>query len=343
MLSRLSVQRRICSRYYHPHGVHRTHYVLARNLLMAQCAGSQWYAQCTPANKQQSMTSPLSIGFFHPGAMGSALATIAKVNGANTYWASDGRSAATRGRATQAGLVDLGSVEAVCAHCDVLVSIGPNQIALQAARRVAEANFDGLFIEANPLSPSTVSTIAELIRATGAQFVDAAVIGPPPQGNQQTTTLYLSGDVNDEIPCYFSSEALSVLVLGKSYTHASAIKLCDSLVNKGQFALVVGSLAAAEALGVREQLQQLWSNNADRYSYQQTALGLPKRAAKAWRFESEMSEVAKMLDQVGLGAELGQGASGLFERLATVNNAADVTLADALLAILQNTGTHKIE
>lgn len=275
--------------------------------------------------------------------MGSALAAIAKANGADTYWASDGRSAATRDRATQAGLVDLGSVEAVCAHCDVLVSIGPNQIALQTAQRVAQANFDGLFIEANPLSPSTASAIADIIRATGAQFVDAAVIGPPPQGNQPTTTLYLSGDVSNGINHYFSSQAQSVLVLGKSYTHASAIKLCDSLVNKGQFALVVGSLAAAEALGVREQLQQLWSNNTQRHSYQQTALGLPKRAAKAWRFEAEMSEVAKMLEQVGLSSELGQGASGLFERLATLTSPADVTLADVLLAILQNTGTHKIE
>ena len=294
-------------------------------------------------NKQLSMTSPLSIGFFHAGAMGSALAAIAKANGANTYWASEGRSATTQHRAILAGLVDLGSVEAVCAHCDVLVSIGPNQIALQTAQRVAQTNFDGLFIEANPLSPPTVSAIADIVRATGAQFIDAAVIGPPPQGERQTTTLYLSGDVSDEIPRYFSSGALSVLVLGKSYIQASALKLCDSLVNKGQFALVVGSLAAAEALGVREQLQQLWSNNPERHSYQQTAQGLPKRAAKAWRFESEMCEVAKMLDQVGLGAELGQGASGLFERLATTKSAADVPVASILLDILQNTSANKLE
>jgi len=47
-----------------------------------------------------------AVGVLHPGAMGVTVGTSIEAGGHRVVWASEGRSEATRGRATAAGLPD---------------------------------------------------------------------------------------------------------------------------------------------------------------------------------------------------------------------------------------------
>ena len=52
-----------------------------------------------------------TIGIVHPGAMGSSLGAALVHNGHEVVWAGDGRSDATRARADDDGLRDVGSLD----------------------------------------------------------------------------------------------------------------------------------------------------------------------------------------------------------------------------------------
>ena len=60
----------------------------------------------------------------------------------------------------------------------------------------------------------------------------------------------------------FFAGAFEVECIGEQVGHASAVKSCDSAVHKGLFALLLASLATAEQLDVRTELERLWASNA---------------------------------------------------------------------------------
>ena len=92
-------------------------------------------------------SSTTRFGVLHPGSMGISLAVSAQATGHDVCWASDGRSAATRARADEHGLTDLGSLEAICAECAAILSICPPAATEQVAADVAASGFTGLYID----------------------------------------------------------------------------------------------------------------------------------------------------------------------------------------------------
>src|SRR5438128_9181903 len=113
----------------------------------------------------------MAIGLLHPGEMGSAVGEELLAAGRHVLWASAGRSPETAARAEQAGLEDVGTVEQLAPRSEVILSICPPHAALDVARSVA--GFDGIFVDANAVSPATSREIGAAI---GEHFVDAGII-----------------------------------------------------------------------------------------------------------------------------------------------------------------------
>ena len=128
----------------------------------------------------------MRVGLLHPGAMGAAVGAALRDGGHDVSWASAARSEATRARAQDAGLEDVGTVEALAAACDVIVSLCPPHAAVEVARPLA--SFGGIYVDANAISPASARAVAGVVR----RYVDGAVVGPPPR-SPGTTRLYLSG------------------------------------------------------------------------------------------------------------------------------------------------------
>jgi 3-hydroxyisobutyrate dehydrogenase-like beta-hydroxyacid dehydrogenase len=183
------------------------------------------------------------VGLLHPGEMGAAVGAALRERGETVLWASAGRSAATAGRAKQAGFEDAGSVEDLCAHSEILLSICPPHAAIEVAR--AARGFAGVYVDANAIAPQTAAAIAATF-----DYVDGGIIGPPPE-RPGTTRLYLSGAHADAVAQLFAGSVLDARVIDGS---ASALKMVYAAWTKGSAALLLAIDAAARELGVAEDL-----------------------------------------------------------------------------------------
>ncbi|MFB7293568.1 NAD(P)-binding domain-containing protein [Actinacidiphila glaucinigra] len=123
------------------------------------------------------------IGILHPGSMGAAVAACAAGNAAAVLWASARRSRETLARAERFGLERVPTVRELLDRSDIVISLCPPAAAEDVAGDVAEADFAGLYVEANAISPERSLRIAELL-GTAAIVVDGAVIGSPPVGGK---------------------------------------------------------------------------------------------------------------------------------------------------------------
>ena len=115
-------------------------------------------------------------------------------------WASEGRGDDTRRRATGAGLEDVKTVAALVGKSDVVLAVCPPHAALDVARAVAGHAFRGLYVDGNAVAPTTSRSIAKIVEAAGATYVDGGIIGPPPD-KPGTTRLYLLGRRRRAHPC----------------------------------------------------------------------------------------------------------------------------------------------
>jgi hypothetical protein len=144
------------------------------------------------------------IGILHPGEMGATLARLLVSHGQHVGWVSEGRSDSTRRRATEAGLLDLDSLDHLKDTCAVVLSVCPPRAAVDVARGMH--GYSGLYVDVNAVSPGTTQRIGEIICVGGGGYVDGGIIGPPPD-RPGTTRLYLSGSAAAAVAALFSDLA----------------------------------------------------------------------------------------------------------------------------------------
>jgi 3-hydroxyisobutyrate dehydrogenase-like beta-hydroxyacid dehydrogenase len=279
------------------------------------------------------------VGILHPGEMGTYVARTLRagydVGEEKVYWCSEGRSAATRQRAALAELEEVPSFTTFCSTCELIFSVCPPHAAGNLARRVIQAGFKGLLVDANAISPQAVIAMGTELATHGIKFVDGGIIGLP-GGKPGDATLYLSGPAAEDVAACFKTGPLLAKVLGPTIGQASALKMCYAAWNKGRNALLTSVLAAAEHLDVREALQQQWDQDNPGFSDDVEAR-LRFVARKAWRFSGEMQEIAATLRECGLPGEFFDAAAELYQREAAFKDAASTPdLAEILAAVLNS-------
>ena len=273
-----------------------------------------------------------TVGLLHPGAMGVTVGAAVRAP-VRVVWASEGRSRETRARATGAGFEDLGTLAGVASAADAVLSVCPPHGALALAEAVAATGFDGLYLDANAVSPATALEIAEAAAAGGARFVDGGIIGPPAV-RPGTTRLYLSGDAAAETAALFGDSALEAIDLDADVGAASALKMCYAGFTKGSAALLLSLRAAASAYGVETGLLGEWSRSQPGLE-KRSARAAATTAPKAWRFAGEMEEIASTLEAAGLPAGFHRAAAEAYVRLAGFRGEPEgVAVEDVVAALL---------
>jgi 3-hydroxyisobutyrate dehydrogenase-like beta-hydroxyacid dehydrogenase len=226
------------------------------------------------------------VGILHPGEMGAAVAAALE---GTVWWASAGRSEATAQRARAAGLEDAGSVAALLARCDVVLSICPPHAALDVAREAA--GFSGVYVDANAVAPATAEAVARLLpRAT---YVDGGIIGAP-----SAPRLYLSGAEAPAVARLFRAPVEAVVLDGGPFT-ASALKMAYAAWTKGSAALLLTCREAARRLGVEDALVAEWEHSQPQLPAQ-TQRAEASADAKGWRWVGEMEQIARTFAAAGL-------------------------------------------
>src|SRR5438309_11403615 len=153
-----------------------------------------------------------TIGLLNPGEMGSMVGAAVRSAGARVLWAGEGRSTATRKRASDAGLEDAGSVASVVRACEVILSVCPPHAAVDVATQVAALRFAGTYVDGNAVSPATAREIGGIVEKGGANFVDGGIIGPPPV-EAGATRFYVPGPSAERIAALLTAGPLQALVL----------------------------------------------------------------------------------------------------------------------------------
>jgi 3-hydroxyisobutyrate dehydrogenase-like beta-hydroxyacid dehydrogenase len=254
-----------------------------------------------------------AIGLLHPGEMGATIGARLVEAGQPVRWVSAGRSASTALRASAAGIDDAGTLQGLVGSCDLIISVCPPHAALDVARDVAAAGFDGCYVDANAVSPATARQVETIVEAAGARFVDGGIIGPPP--NQAgSTRLYLSGADAGAVADRVGTPEIEVHVVSDRAGSASALKLTYAAWTKGSAALLLVIRAAALATDIETPLLDEWQRSlpglADR-SIQAARSG----SAKGWRWIGEMDEIAEMFAALGLPDGFHRAAAAVYADL----------------------------
>lgn len=256
--------------------------------------------------------------------MGSAIAAQLIAAGHQVLWCPTGRSAGTARRAAETGLTAVETLPLLLERSEVVFSICPPAAAEEVAGSVGD--YDGIYVEANAISPHRTIAIADRLRAT---VVDGSIIGPPPD-EHSTARLYLSGPEGavELVRGLLANSKAEPVPLGERIGAASAVKMAYGSFQKTSRALAAVSHAIADDYGVGEHL--LKEANAFGGNALADPDGLPSAAARAWRWAPEMLEVAETARALGLPDALATGSAEVLSRWAEDKDDFDLSLPETL-------------
>lgn len=255
-----------------------------------------------------------TVAIIAPGNMGAGVAMRLTANGVRVLTSLDGRSAASKQRAAQAGMAAASDAE--IASADILLSIVPPGEAFALAERLKAAlrasNRKPLFVDCNAVSPQTTGRIAGVVTEAGCPFVDGGIIGPPPRVDSSRTKIYVSGPDAARIGA-LNAYGLDVRVMGGKVGDASALKMAYGGLNKGVTALGAAMALAAERAGVGDAF---WAELAQSQPALLAKLSnaVPDMLPKAYRWVAEFDEIAHFVG--GSESEIFKGIARLYDHIA---------------------------
>lgn len=257
------------------------------------------------------------VAIVAAGNMGAGVAGRLVENGITVLTLLSGRSRATQERATAAGMTPA-SLDAVM-DADLLLSIVPPANALAFAEQTAfalkSARRKPVFADCNAVSPATARHIHAVVAATGADFVDAGIIGFPPEPGGKGPHIYASGESAAKLAA-LTEYGLDVRVLNGPVGAASALKMAFAGISKGSIAIVTAMILAAERSGSAEALRQELSES-EQSLLKTMSVRIPRSMfPKAWRWVAEMQEIAEFAREDPAAYEIWMGISKLYERVA---------------------------
>ncbi len=260
----------------------------------------------------------VTIAVIAMGEMGAGVAARLVQNRASVRTSLDGRSAASAARAKAAGVEAVDSDEALVTGADFVLSIVPPGRAGELAQRllpsIRASGGKAIYVDCNAVAPQTVTAIAAPFEAAGLSFVDAGIIGGPPEPGGFTPRIYASGPQAQAF-AGLNDAGLDIPVLSGRIGEASALKMAYAGTTKGSSAVMAAMMLGAARAGVAEAfVAEMKSSQAGKL--EAAVRQLPVVLRKAYRWDGEMEEIAKFLLPETGGAGLFQGAAQLYRDLA---------------------------
>jgi 3-hydroxyisobutyrate dehydrogenase-like beta-hydroxyacid dehydrogenase len=256
------------------------------------------------------------VAIIAPGAMGAAVGKRLADNGLRVLTSLRGRSQETVARAKSAGMAAANDSEIAAA--DFILSILPPGDALALAERFAPAlkasNAKPVYVDCNAINPATVERVAAAVAPTECPFVDAGIIGAPPQPGDSGPRFYASGAAAPRFAS-LRDYGLDVRVLGGAMSAASALKMSYAGITKGTQAIGAAMMLAAMRSGSADDLfAELQASQKQLFPWLKRQLEL--MPPKAYRWVAEMQEIAGFVGDDPAAHELYAGAAHFYERFA---------------------------
>jgi hypothetical protein len=130
--------------------------------------------------------------------------------------------------------------------------------------------------------------------------VDGGIVGPPPRpGTDHGPRLYLAGAGSDTVAALFEGTPVTSCPVDGEVGAASAVKLAYAAWTKGSAALMLAARALARTQRVEGTLLAEWGASQPQLSARVEAAA-QSAAAKGWRWDPEMNEIALAMADAGL-------------------------------------------
>jgi 3-hydroxyisobutyrate dehydrogenase-like beta-hydroxyacid dehydrogenase len=202
--------------------------------------------------------------------------------------------------AAGAGITATGSMQALCARADWLISAVTASNTLAVAQEAAlHIRAGTLFLDLNSASPGTKQQAAALIEAAGGHYVEAGVMtSVPPYGIR--VPMLLGGVQAAALAQRLGGFGMDAKCVSEQLGVASAIKMCRSVMIKGLEALVIESYTTARAYGVEAHVLPTLTETFPSIDWEQTGAYFFSRVVQhGQRRAEEMRESANTVLETG--------------------------------------------
>ena len=220
-------------------------------------------------------------------------------------------------RARQAHVRAQDSFAAAVSGADLIVSAvtasSSGEVAALAGTHLRPGQ---IFLDINSVSPGKKQSSRAAVEASGADYVESAVMAPVPPYRLKVPML-LGGRCAGSLAPQLGRLGMNAQAISNEIGVASAVKMCRSVVIKGIEALAVESMRAARHFGAEKQvLASLnetfpgmgWDHDLPDYLISRVAEHGRRRAA-------EMREVARTLEDAGFEPTMASATAGLQDAL----------------------------
>ena len=201
------------------------------------------------------------------------------------------------------------------AEAEFVLSTVTTDVALEAAKAcAAHLGARNTFVDLNAASPGLKREIAKVVGATGADFVEGAIL-PAVNVMGAKSQVLLCGRSAQRVAALMTGLGLNFSAYGEEIGKASSFKMLRSVFSKGMEALLVECLLAGRRAGVEEDLWREIVATLDAASFEEVGGNWVRThaTAHARRFH-EMVQVHALLREMGLDAPMTAATVALFER-----------------------------
>ena len=202
------------------------------------------------------------------------------------------------------------SLKDLLAGSHVVFSAVTSAVALTVAQDAAAHLSDRhLYVDINSVSPDTKIEIGKTVSASGARFVEAAVMaGVPPYGHK--VPMLLAGDGAPELIELMAPFGMVLEDSGGELGSAAAAKMFRSVMVKGMEALFQECVLGADRYGVADKVLDSIGDGYPGIDWKALASRLMGRTAiHGERRAHEMEEVAETLKALGIEPLMAEAAA----------------------------------
>jgi len=230
------------------------------------------------------------------------------------------------------------------ATADLVVSAVTAEQDVAAARSVVGAMKPGTyFLDVNSVSPGVKTQAAALIDASGARYVEAAIMSPINPKRVSSPMLFGGKHAAAFLPLAQQLGFSGADVFSDQIGRASAAKMCRSVMIKGMEALLTESLLSARHYGVESTVIDSLRNLFPAADWPTLARYMISRSlVHGRRRAEEMREVARTVSEAGLQPYMSAACAERQDWAAGFREAASMEELDAMLdAVLSRAKAEK--
>lgn len=249
----------------------------------------------------------MKIGFIGFGGAAYGLAKGLRQEGLtemyyfDSLWETVPNSDVILRHATETGTIFRKSIKALIGEVEIVFSCVTGSVALSVARQASlYLEKHHLFVDVNTASPKTMETVGDVIKESGADFADVAMLGGIPAFLHRVPSL-ASGNGAGRFKTAMDPYGMDITCVGEVPGQASAIKMFRSVFMKGFLALLIEMLNGTHRYGVDSVVLDSIARTMEKKSFLETVrMQMAKGVINAERMSHEMEEVVETYAEMGI-------------------------------------------